>query len=638
VLEKPFEPAEPIHRGPPLEPFDRETLAAIFLGASDRFGAAPALRFFLDGRWCDLSYDEASERVARIAAWLVERGIGPGDRVALLSENRPEWALFDYATLCLGAVTVPVYPTLPPDQVRHILDDSAARGVVVSSAEQRAKVASAGSGSIEWIVQLDGAEGSDASGVIGLQEVLGTAPLPELRGRAATVQPDDLATLVYSSGTTGVPKGVMLTHANVAFMVAATRQHGSVPAGSGDVCLSILPLSHVFERAAAYFFWDSGVTIAYARALDTLAEDLLEVRPHVMVSVPRLFEKLHARVARGPGVRGRLGGWAAALAARTHDRRYRGGRLSTADAVRFRIADRTVFATLRRRTGGRLRGFISGGAPLSGDVATLFFASGLPIYEGYGLTETSPVLSANRPGATRLGTVGVPYPGVELRIGPEGEIQARSPGVMEGYWRSPERTGAAVDEDGWFRTGDVGEFDADGFLRITDRLKDLIVTAGGKNIAPQPMESEIMRSPYVAQAIMVGDRRAFPALLVVPDWEAVDRWAAERGIDVSDREAATRDPALLELLHDETVDRVSDFARHEVPKRFSLLPEEFTVESGLLTPTLKVRRRAIEHAFQEAIEKLYAEFEHVREEVRNLRHRQARDDDVETGAGAGGAA
>ncbi|MFW5952479.1 MAG: AMP-dependent synthetase/ligase, partial [Gemmatimonadota bacterium] len=301
-----------------------------------------------------------------------------------------------------------------------------------------------------------------------------------------------------------------------------------------------------------------------------------------------------------------------------------GRRPSLGDRLRLALADRTVFAVLRRRTGGRIRSFISGGAPLDADVATFFFAARLPIYEGYGLTETSPVLTGNGPDATRIGTVGQPYPGVEIRIGDNGEILARSPGVMKGYWNDREATDEAIDDDGWFHTGDVGELDPDGYLRITDRLKDIIVTAGGKNIAPQPVESQVMRSRYVAQAIMVGDRRAFPALLVVPDWEAVDEWAAGRGLDFSDRNAATRDPRLLELLHDETVDRVGDFARYETPKRFSLLPEEFTVESGLLTPTLKARRRAIERAFSEAVEKLYAEIEHVREEVRNIRYRPDR--------------
>lgn len=614
-------------RGPSLEPYDRSTLCATYLGAVERFADAPALRWPERDSWRSLSYREAGDRVARIAAWLLRSGVQRGDRLGILAENRPEWVLFDYAALCLGAVTVPVYPSLPPDQVEYILRDAEVRGLAVSTADQLRKLdpLRSDSDTLEWIVLMDAVTGAD--GAVPWERLLEEDPIPDLRERALRTEPTDLATLVYSSGTTGAPKGVMLSHGNFAYMVAATAQHGSIPAGAGDVCLSILPLSHVFERAADYFFWDAGVTIAYAASPDALAQNLVEVRPHVMVSVPRLFEKLHSRVVRQTGLRGRLGRWAAAIASRTHgaptpaDAPPGRAPRTLSDRIRFRLADRIVFATLRRRTGGRLRGFISGGAPLSPDVATLFFAAGLPIYEGYGLTETSPVLTANRPGRTRLGTVGVPYPGVEIRIDGQGEILARGPGIMPGYWKRPDASAAVMEQGGWFHTGDVGAIDDDGFLRITDRLKDLIVTAGGKNIAPQPVESEVMRSPYIAQAVMVGDRRAFPALLVVPDWEALAPWAREEGVDLTDREAATRDPRLLELMHDQAVDRVRDFARHETPRRFSLLPEEFTVESGLLTPTLKARRRAIEQSFTDAIERLYAEVEQLKEGVRNLRNR-----------------
>ena len=606
--------------GPTLAPYDRTTLCSTFYGAIDRFGDAPALRWLEDDACRSLSYREAGDRVARIAGWLLEAGIRPGDRLGILAENRPEWALFDYAALCLGAVTVPVYPSLPPDQVEYILRDAGVRGLLVSTAGQLGKVRRlrAEADALEWIAVMDPVP--DDVGAVPWAALAGAGAVPDLRERAGRVRPEDLATLVYSSGTTGPPKGVMLSHGNFAYMVAATRQHGSIPAGPGDVCLSILPLSHVFERAASYYFWDSGITIAYAESIDALAENLAEFRPHVMVSVPRLFEKLHARVVRQPGIRGRLGRWAAALGARTRDDDDRP--VSLATRLQLRLADRVVFATLRRRTGGRLRGFISGGAPLSSDVATFFFAAGLPIYEGYGLTETAPVLAANKPGATRLGTVGVPYPGVELAIADNGEILARGPGVMLGYWNRPDATRDAIDGDGWFHTGDVGRIDDDGFLRITDRLKDIIVTAGGKNIAPQPVEAEVMRSPYIAQAVMVGDRRAFPALLVVPDWDALGPWAAEHQVDLADHDAATRDPRLLELMHDEAAERLQAFARHEKPRRFSLLPSEFTVESGLLTPTLKAKRRAIEQAFQDAIERLYAEVEQLREGVRNFRQKK----------------
>ena len=367
------------HAGPPLAPYDRRTLTATFFGAVDRFGDAPALRWCEHEQWRDLSYREVAAQVAAVAGWLEARGIGSGDRVGILSENRPEWAIVDYAALCLGATTVPVYPTLPTDQVAHILRDAGVRGLAVSTPAQAEKARRAGLEALEWITVFDPAAGTGAGVEIAFDEARQHPPVEGLRERAEAVQPEDAATLVYSSGTTGPPKGVVLTHGNMAFMVAATRQHGSVPAGAGDMCLSILPLSHVFERAASYFFFDEGVTIGYARSVDTLAEDLLAIRPHVMVSVPRLFEKLHARVVDAPGLRGRLGRWAGAVGARAQIRRDAGERLKLGDRVRLGAADRIVFATLRRRTGGRMRGFISGGAPLSADVGTFFFAAGLPI-------------------------------------------------------------------------------------------------------------------------------------------------------------------------------------------------------------------------------------------------------------------
>jgi long-chain acyl-CoA synthetase len=617
--------ANGVRRGPPVREFERRTLPAVFFGGVDRFAAAPALRWRDDtapGGWRALFYAEAGDACARVAGWLAARGVSRGDRVAILSENRPEWALADYAALCIGAVTVPVYPTLPADQVTYILADAGACGVIVSTPDQAAKVAGWAEQAGAWVVLMDDTAAGTPTDVQRWNDVAAARPFEDLRASAEAARPDDLATLVYTSGTTGPPKGVMLSHGNFAYMVAATAQHGSVPAGPGDTCLSMLPLSHVFERAAGYYFWDAGVTIAYAESLAALPQNLADVRPHVMVAVPRLFDRLYERVVQGTGVKAGLGRWAAAVGTRhaeaTGDR---GTRTSLPQRLRFAVADRLVFATLRRRLGGRLRGFISGGAPLSRDVGAFFLAAGMPIQEGYGLTETSPVLAANRPGSRRLGTVGVPYPGVELRIAANGEIMARGPGIMHGYWRRPDDTAAVLEDDGWLHTGDVGEFDEDGFLRITDRLKDLIVTAGGKNIAPQPVEQEIMRSPYVAQAIMVGDRRAFPALLVVPDWAALEPWAREHGVELADRRAAVRHPALLQLMEEETAARVQAFARHEVPRRFSLLPDEFTVESGLLTPTLKAKRRAIEQALHDTIERLYQEVEHLRDGVRSLRQR-----------------
>ena len=397
----------------------------------------------------------------------------------------------------------------------------------------------------------------------------------------------------------------MLTQGNLAYMVAATRQHGSVPASPGEVALSLLPLSHVLERAASLYFWDAGVVIAYAESMEAVAANLLEVRPHVMVSVPRLFEKIHHRVVGGGGVRGRIARWATDVGSRVVDRRLDGRPPSAADALRLRLADRLVFRKLREKTGGRLRSYISGGAPLAPDVARLFFAAGMPIYEGYGLTETSPVLAVNQPEAVRLGTVGRPYPDVEIRIGPEQEILARTPGLMKGYWKNPDATDAAVDPEGWFHTGDIGALSPDGFLRITDRLKDLVVTAGGKNIAPQPIELHATRSPYVAQAVMIADRRPFPVLLVVPDWERMEEWASVEGVALDDRSDAASDERVVRFLETETLGRMDRFARHETPKRIAVLDSELTVEDGLLTPTLKVRRRAVEGRFAPVVEALY---------------------------------
>ena len=353
------------------------------------------------------------------------------------------------------------------------------------------------------------------------------------------------------------------------------------------------------DRYVAYMPYVTSSTI------DTVSEDLVDVQPHVMVSVPRLFEKIHQKVVGGGGLKGKIARWASGVGGRVVDRRLAGRRVPVADRIQFALADRLVFSKLREKTGGRLRTFISGGAPLAADVARLFFAAGMPVHEGYGLTETSPVLAANQPGGVKLGTVGRPYPGVELRLGEEDEILARSPGVMRGYWKKPDATDRAIDPDGWFHTGDIGRLDDDGYLSITDRLKDIIVTAGGKNIAPQPVELHATRSPFVAQAAVIGDGRPFPVLLVVPDWERLNAWAAEKDVDIADRAAAAESDPVRSLLEEHTLGRMGGFARHETPKRIAVIPDEFTVEDELLTPTLKVRRRAVADRYADLIDGLY---------------------------------
>jgi long-chain acyl-CoA synthetase len=596
----------------PLAPFEHDTLNKIFYGGVDRFVGQEALRFKRAGAWQSLSYREVEQQVARVAAALRAWGLNPGDRVAILSENRPEWVVTDYATLGLGGVVVPVYPTLPADQVAFILRDSGARMIFLSSGAQAEKVRLIRDQlpSLERVITFDppGAD-SPAEPMTRLLETT-ESDLPwlhELRKRSLGVAPGTLATIIYTSGTTGVPKGVMLTHGNIAATIAASKQHGALPVEPGQVALSLLPLSHIFERACDYYLWDNGVTIAYAESIQAVPANLLEIRPQVMVSVPRLFDKVYTKVMNTPGLKGRLLHWAGRVGGAVVDARLGGRRASLWVRAQYRLADLLVFRKIRHLMGGRLTSMISGGAPLSPAVARYFLAAGLPIREGYGLTETSPVLAANRPGAVRLGTVGLPYPGVEIRIAETGEILARGPNVMQGYWNNPEATAQALDSEGWFHTGDVGEFDPDGFLRITDRIKDLIVTAGGKKVAPQPIEGRTTLSPFVAQAIMVGDRRPFPAMLILPDFDRLIPWAEEHGIADTSRAGLSREPSVRELLERETLGRLQDLATFERPKRIAILTEDLTVDSGLLTPTLKVRRRIAEHRFRDVIEALYAE-------------------------------
>ncbi|HET8656947.1 MAG TPA: long-chain fatty acid--CoA ligase [Longimicrobiaceae bacterium] len=596
--------------GAPLEPFERDTIPRIFLHGLERYSEGPAMLFRQAGQWRPLAPAEVQQRVARLAAGLAQLGIGRGDRVALLSENRPEWAIADYAVLALGAVDVPIYPNLPADQVGYILQDCQAKAILVSTEEQLAKVqqARARAPMLEHVIVFD--EPGATRGVLRLEETLETGRAEikaghaaPLRDQAMDVRPDDLATLIYTSGTTGHPKGVMLTHHNLAYMVAATRQHGTLPVHPGETALSFLPLSHVLERAGDYYFWDGGVTIAYAESTATVAEDLPAVRPHVMVSVPRLFEKIYARMMGATGLKRRIVRWAAEVGERWAEAAERGEAPDTGLSLQHGLADRLVYAKLRERTGGRLRTLISGGAPLAPEIAKLFFAAGLPVYEGYGLTETSPVLTANRPGQLRFATVGVPYPGVEVRLGDEGEILARTPGLMRGYWGRPELTAKAIDAEGWFHTGDVGELDADGFLRITDRLKDLIVTAGGKNIAPQPMENRIALSPFIDQAVILGDRRPYPVVLIAPDRAAVEAWARQEGVEPGP--GLLEHPRVRALLEHEALAPLADFARFERPKKVALLPDELSIEAGTLTPTLKVRRAAVAELYRELIDELY---------------------------------
>lgn len=565
-----------------------------------------------------ISSREVFGRVRDLALGLETLGVSAGDRVAIVSESRPEWMLCDLAALAGGAVTVPVYPTLSAAQVRYILQDSGARVAVVSTATQFDKLQEIRHllPALEAVVVMDAGPRTSPS-ALTLEEIerRGHARMTgtwgtgrEFQERARRVSPDDLATIIYTSGTTGEPKGVMLSHAS---LLANLRAGAAVlPLSADDVAVSFLPLSHSFERMVGFIYLYMGVTVIFAESFDTVARDIAAVRPTVVTGVPRVYEKIQARITAAgqalPAPRRAIFLWAV-RAGRAHARAHLSGRTPGALTAAARaIADRLVFATIRGRLGGRIRFLVSGSAPLGTDVLEFFYGIGLPIVEGYGLTETAPILTVNPPDAPRAGTVGRPLPEVELRIADDGEILARGPNIMSGYYHKPEAT-AEVLRDGWFATGDIGSIDADGYLTITDRKKDLLVTSGGKNVAPQPIENVLRRSPLVAEAVVLGDRRRYIAALIVPDFAALEKRLQALGRQPAERrELAAR--ADVVALYQEIVDALNlELSPFERIRRIAIVPEEFSVASGELTPTLKVKRRIVEERWRVEIDALYGD-------------------------------
>ncbi len=565
----------------------------------------------------DYSTDDLFEKTRALSIGLAELGVRAGDRVAIISESRPEWAIADLAILTAGAVTVPVYPTQSSPQVRYILQDAGVKIAIVSNLVQVEKVRStwADLPELEAVVPIDSeAVVRDDDRIRPMDEIEALGrwkqeedPLAAERYRTSVLMrgEHELATIVYTSGTSGEPKGVMLTHANMLSNVRATKI--DLEMTDQDLALSFLPLSHVFERMVFYRYLYDGVTVAFAESLTTIARDLARVKPTVMTGVPRVYDKFLAavqeNVEKSSALKRQLFAWALAAGHAAAVRRERGGRLSPLLALKRAVADRLVFSKIRAKTGGRLRYLISGSAPLSVAVGDFFRTVGLAICEGYGLTETSPVLAFNPPGRQRLGTVGPPLPGVEIRIAEDGEIVARGPNVMIGYYRKPELTAEAL-KDGWFHTGDVGHFDEAGYLVITDRKKDLLVTSGGKKIAPQPLENKFKSDPLVAEAVVIGENRKFPSVLIVPDFGVL---AARLNAELSGprERLLTREEVLH--LYQGVVDRINgDLAQFERIKRFALLPGDFSIEQGELTPTMKVRRQIVEDRWRDVIEGLYA--------------------------------
>jgi long-chain acyl-CoA synthetase len=592
------------------------TLNELFFSAIDRWRNRPVvMRVKRGDAWQALSYADLLEQVRQLSLGLGALGVRQGDRVAILSENRPEWAIADYACLAARCPDVPVYPTLPASQIQYLLRDSGAAAIFVSSAEQRAKIDEIRGElpGLRHVIAMD----ADAAGngALAFAKVLETGRMvtgrdDAWRAFALEAEPDDLATLIYTSGTTGEPKGVMLTHGNITSNVIGGLQR--LPLRDTDECLSFLPLSHIFERMAGHFcMMQSGAIINYATSMDTVAAEMGEVHPTVVLSHPRLYEKVYARVLEnalgGPAIKKQLFFWAKRIGEQWVEYTLGQRRMPGWLALRYRFASSLVFAKLRARVGGRIRFFVSGGAPLSADIAKFFYAAGLPVLEGYGLTETSPVIAVNGTEALKLGTVGQPLDNVEVEIAPDGEILTRGPHVMKGYFNKPEATAEAIDAQGWFHTGDIGMLDAQGFLRITDRKKDIIVTAGGKNIAPQPIENQAKSSKFVSNAVMLGDRRKFPIMLIVPNRGQLEGWAERKSVQAESWEALLATPEVQAKMDRELARVLRDRAHFEMPKKLLLLPEDFSIESGDLTPTLKVRRRVVEKRFAKEIDALYAE-------------------------------
>lgn len=571
-------------------------------------------RYKRSGSWVDTTLPQFRDSVRDFSTGLRSLGVKPGDRVAILSENRPEWTITDFAVLCGGAVAVPVYPTLLGWQIEYILNDAGAVAVVCSNEEQLQKIVGIRDHcpSIHNVIVCD-APPSMPEGTLTFDQVIESGRrnrddgrFDEVRKKART---DDLATLVYTSGTTGNPKGAMLTHGNIASNAVATLR--VLPIQTGWTAISILPLSHILERMADYCYLIRGVTIAYAENVTKVADNLQEIHPDIFAAVPRIFEKMRERVlntvATGSKGKQKIFKWAIGVAAERLPHRMRGTPMPPALKVKSAIADKLVFGKLLARLGGNVKYVLSGGAPLSPDLAAFFVGAGLNILEGYGLTETSPVIAVNTPAKRKIGTVGPIIGGVEVKIAADGEILARGPNVMKGYWNNPDATAAAIDAERWFHTGDIGEIDSEGFLKITDRKKDIIINAYGKNIAPQQIEELLKSSPYIATPVLIGDRRKYVAALIVPNFEKLERDATAMGIRFQSREDLVANDRVRAMVQKE-IDRFNEsLDRQEKIRRFALLPRDFTVDDDEITPSLKVKRKVIDKKYKPVIDRLYAD-------------------------------
>jgi len=590
------------------------TFVELFMRASREYDLPNALNYKKDGEWRPISSERIVSRAESIALGLYALGLRKGDRAAILAANSPEWTLTDAGCQFAGVIDVPIYTTLSPESVRYIIHDSAARVLFLQDRETYLRILPAigDCASVEKFVLFSN-EAVDDERAISFErfeadgEVL-RVKQPELSQKLRdAVGPDDIATLIYTSGTTGEPKGVMLTHTNViSNVVDASEKY----AFSGvDTSLSVLPLSHVFERTGMYVYIRYGMKVYYAESIDKVPENLKEVRPSIFIGVPRIFEKVFERARLKAAQSGRVNelifDWAIDVAKEYAELQAGGEPIPIALAAKHGVADQIVFAKLRDFFGGRLRLCITGGAALSDEIYLIFTGAGISIMQGYGLTETSPVISSNNPHANKLGTVGKPIRNVRVRMANDGEIEVTGPGVMKGYYHKDEATKEAFTADGWFKTGDIGELDADGYLRITDRKKELFKTSGGKYIAPSPIEQMLRASRFVNQVVLVGNERKFPAALIVPNFEMLASYAKLKELDMQTPAEFCAHPRIIDLFTRQ-IDRVTpDLAKFEKVKKFALLEHELTVENGELTPTLKIKRRVIDQKYRDVIDHLY---------------------------------
>jgi long-chain acyl-CoA synthetase len=562
------------------------------------------------GQWQPVSSDQIYQRVRALAEALLGWGAQKGDRIALIGENRWEWAVTDFATLAIGAVNVPIYPTLTGEQVGALVRDAGCRIAVVSTRQQFDKLNAVRDQTfLERILIMDST--APPEGAIAFSQVLagaderGSVRDPVFDALVRTVEPNDLATLIYTSGTTGEPKGVALTHGQI----AVNQNNCGVDFNftSKDSCISFLPLSHITARALDYVMYFYGAQVAYCSKFDKLPQAMREIRPTVLVGVPRVYEKIRQEVERRASlspVKKRILAWAIGLGAKHRDTVYDGRKPSS---PMWKLADKLAYSKVSEAFGGRVRIFVSGGAPLGIDTAKWFASVGIALWEGYGLTETSPVIALNTPLSHRMGAAGMPLPNVELKLAEDGELLVRGPSVFAGYWQKPEANAECFDAEGWFRTGDIGHLDADGFLFITDRKKELLKTSGGKLVAPQPIENKLKNNPLVAQAALVGDRHKFISALLSPNFVALEDWARQHGIEAKSRAELVADSRVV-ALYGEIVREVNgSLANFETLKRFRVVAEEWAQDTGELTPSMKLKRRVITAQYAAAIDALYAD-------------------------------